>query len=129
VRHSRALQGHVVAITLKVEPVPWIPDGLRTAITREAPDFWRVLVRHGFMEQPDIPRLLVQLKQFGCDINLADVTYFVGHETVIRRKDGLGLPRWQEVLFAMMERNASHVTDYFNLPSDQVLEIGREIAI
>jgi KUP system potassium uptake protein len=129
VRHSRALHGRVVAITVGVEPVPWIPDGLRAAITREAPEFWRVVVRYGFMERPDIPRLLVQLKQYGCAIDLADVTYFVGHETVIRRQDGLGLPRWEEALFAAMERNASHVTDYFNLPADDVVEIGRQIAI
>jgi KUP system potassium uptake protein len=129
VRHSRALHGHVVAITAGVVPVPWVPDGLRAAITREAPNFWRVLVRYGFMERPDIPRLLVQIKQYGCDIDLADVTYFVGHETVIRRHDGLGLPQWEEALFAVMERNASHVTDYFNLPADDVVEIGRQIAI
>jgi KUP system potassium uptake protein len=129
VRHSRALHGRVVAITVGVEPVPWIPDGLRAAITREAPEFWRVVVRYGFMERPDIPRLLVQLKQFGCAIDLADVTYFVGHETVIRRQDGLGLPQWEEALFAAMERNASHATDYFNLPADDVVEIGRQIAI
>jgi KUP system potassium uptake protein len=129
VRHSRALHGRVVAITVGVEPVPWIPDGLRAAITREAPEFWRVVVRYGFMERPDIPRLLVQLKQYGCAIDLADVTYFVGHETVIRRQDGLGLPRWEETLFAAMERNASHVTEYFNLPADDVVEIGRQIAI
>jgi len=48
---------------------------------------------------------------------------------VTRRQDGRGLPRWQEALFAAMERNASHVTDYFNLPSEQVVEIGRQIAI
>jgi KUP system potassium uptake protein len=129
VGHSRALHGRVIAITGAVEPVPWIPDGLRTAITREAPEFWRVVVRYGFMERPDIPRLLVQLKQYGCAIDLADVTYFVGHETVIRRQDGLGLPQWEEALFAAMERNASHVTDYFNLPADDVVEIGRQIAI
>jgi KUP system potassium uptake protein len=129
VRHSRALHGRVVAITAGVDPVPWVPDGLRAAITREAPNFWRVIVRYGFMERPDIPRLLVQLKQYGCDIDLADVMYFVGHETVIRRQDGLGLPPWEEALFAAMERNASHVTDYFNLPADDVVEIGRQIAI
>jgi KUP system potassium uptake protein len=48
---------------------------------------------------------------------------------LIRRQDGLGLPRWGEALFAAMERNASHVTDYFKLPADQVVEIGRQIAI
>jgi KUP system potassium uptake protein len=129
VRHNRALQEHVLAITTQTEPVPWIADGKRATVAQEAPGFWRASVRYGFMERPDIPRLLAQLKERGCTIDLADVTYFVGHETVTRRQDGKGLPRWQEELFAFMERNASHVTDYFNLPSDQVVEIGRQIAI
>jgi KUP system potassium uptake protein len=73
--------------------------------------------------------LLGQLEKRGCTIDLADVTYFVGHETVTRRQDGKGLPSWQEALFAVMERNAAHVTDFFNLPSEQVVEIGRQISI
>jgi KUP system potassium uptake protein len=129
VRHNRALQEHVLVITTQIESVPWIADEKRANLAQEAPGFWRAAVRYGFMERPDTPRLLAQLKERGCTIDLADVTYYVGHETVTRRQDGRGLPRWQEELFAFMERNASHVTDYFNLPDDQVVEIGRQIAI
>jgi KUP system potassium uptake protein len=129
IRHNRALQEHVLAITALVEPVPWIADETRATVTPVAPNFWRAVVHYGFMERPDIPRLLAQLKERGCAIDLADVTYFVGHETVTKRSDRRGLPRWQEAMFAVMERNASHVTDYFNLPAEQVVEIGRQIAI
>jgi len=48
---------------------------------------------------------------------------------VISREDGMGLPAWQERIFAVMERNAVHVSDFFSLPSDQVVEIGRQVAI
>jgi KUP system potassium uptake protein len=48
---------------------------------------------------------------------------------VIGRDDGMGMPGWQERFFAVMERNAVHVSDFFSLPSDQVVEIGRQIAI
>jgi KUP system potassium uptake protein len=129
VRHNRALQEHVLAITTQIESVPWLADEMRATVTEEAPNFWRAIVCYGFMERPDIPHLLARLKEDGCTIDLADVTYFVGHETVTRRQDGKGLPHWQEALFAMLERNASHVTDYFNLPGDQVVEIGRQISI
>jgi KUP system potassium uptake protein len=129
VRHNRALQEHVLIITTQIESVPWIADEKRATVAQEAPGIWRAAVRYGFMERPDTPRLLGQLKERGCTVDLADVTYYVGHETVTRRQDGGGLPRWQEGLFAFMERNASHVTDYFNLPDDQVVEIGRQIAI
>ena len=65
----------------------------------------------------------------GCTVDLADVTYYVGHETVIGRDDGMGMPGWQERFFAVMERNAVHVSDFFSLPNDQVVEIGRQVAI
>jgi KUP system potassium uptake protein len=129
VRHNRALQEHVLAIATVTEPVPWISNKRRVTISRAAPNFWRVIAHYGFMERPDIPRLLAQLKEYGCTVDLADVTYFVGHETVTRRQDGSGLPRWQEALFAFMERNAAHLTDFFNLPGEQVVEIGRQISV
>ena len=129
VRHNRALQQHVLAITTVTESVPSIADEMRATVTQAAPNFWRAIAHYGFMERPDIPHLLGQLKKRGCTIDLADVTYFVGHETVTRRQDGKGLPAWQEALFAVMERNAAHVTDFFNLPGEQVVEIGRQISI
>jgi KUP system potassium uptake protein len=129
VKHNRALHEHVLAITTLTEPVPWIDDDRRVAVRSEAPNFWRATVRYGFMERPDIPRLLQQLPRLGCTIDLADVTYYVGHETVVHREDGEGLPLWQEAVFAFMERNAAHMTDYFRLPTEQVVEIGRQIAI
>ena len=81
------------------------------------------------MERPDIPALLRQAHERGCTIDLSDVTYYVGHETVVPRGDAEALPRWVEALFAFMQRNASHLTDYFRLPPDQVVEIGRQVAI
>ena len=81
------------------------------------------------MERPHIPDLLRASKSLGCTVDLADVTYYVGHETVVGRGDREGLPGWQERLFVAMERNAAHVSDFFSLPNDQVVEIGRQIAI
>ena len=70
-----------------------------------------------------------QAQQQGCTANLDDVTYYVGHEYIVHREQGATLPVWQEEIFAAIERNASHVTDYFRLPSRQVVEIGRQISI
>jgi len=129
VRHNRALQQHVLAVTALTENVPWIAASERVSVSPMGPGFWRVIAHYGFMERPDIPGLLSKLPPHGCTIDLDDVTYFVGHETVTRRTDGRGLPHWEEAVFAMMERNAAHVTDFFSLPGDQVVEIGRLIAI
>jgi KUP system potassium uptake protein len=124
VKHNRALHQYVIALTAITELIPWIADDERISLTEIAPNFWRVLVRYGFMERPDGPHVLEQLKARGCEIDLTDVTYYVGHETVTARADGNGLPHWQEALYAAMERNAAHVTDFFRLPGDQVVESG-----
>jgi len=98
-------------------------------VTQEGENFWRITANYGFMEHPNIPHLLAQSQQMGCAIDLDDITYYVGHEYIVHREQGATLPVWQEELFAAMVRNASHVTDYFRLPSRQVVEIGRQISI
>jgi KUP system potassium uptake protein len=129
VKHNRALHEHLFVLRVEIHSVPWISSGKRMTIEEVAPDFWRGHAHFGFMERPHIPELLAAGKSLGCTIDLADVTYYVGHETVIAREDNTGLPVWQEMFFAVMERNAVHVGDFFSLPSDQVVEIGRQIAI
>ncbi len=129
VKHNRALHEHLFVLRVEILSVPWIASGNRLSIEEVVPNFWRAEARFGFMERPHIPELLTTSKSLGCTADLADVTYYVGHETVVRREDGKGLPGWQERFFAVMERNAEHVSDFFSLPSDQVVEIGRQVAI
>ncbi len=129
VKHNRALHEHVFVLRVEIMSVPWLPSGERLTIEEVAPNFWRAEAHFGFMERPHIPALLAASKSLGCTVDLADVTYYVGHETVIGRDDGMGMPGWQERFFAVMERNAVHVSDFFSLPNDQVVEIGRQVAI
>jgi KUP system potassium uptake protein len=129
VRHNRALHEHVFVLRVEILSVPWVSSRDRIALSEVAPNFWRAEARFGFMERPHIPDLLLNSKSLGCTVDVGDVTYYVGHETVVGREDGLGLPAWQERFFAVMERNAVHVSDFFSLPNDQVVEIGRQVAI
>ena len=129
VKHNRALHEHLFVLRVEILSVPWVSSRNRIAIEEVAPNYWRAEARFGFMERPHIPELLTTSKALGCTIDLDDVTYYVGHETVVGREDGLGLPAWQERFFAVMERNAVHVSDFFSLPNDQVVEIGRQVAI
>ncbi len=129
VRHNRALHEHILVLRVEILPVPYVSQRNRMTVAQVAPNYWRAEARFGFMERPHIPELLGFGKSLGCTIDLNDVTYYVGHETVIGREDGKGLPAWQEQLFAVMERNAVHVSDFFSLPNDQVVEIGRQVAI
>jgi KUP system potassium uptake protein len=129
VRHNRALHEHLFVLRVEILPVPWVRSRDRITIEQVADNFWRAEACFGFMERPHIPELLTASKSLGCTIDLGDVTYYVGHETVVGREDSKGLPAWQEQFFSVMERNAVHVSDFFSLPSDQVVEIGRQVSI
>ena len=129
VKHNRALHEHLFVLRVEILPVPWVASDNRVTFKEVVLNFWRAEARFGFMERPHIPDLLTASKSLGCTVDVADVTYYVGHETVVARDDGQGLPAWQERIFAVMERNAVHVSDFFSLPNDQVVEIGRQIAI
>ncbi len=129
VRHNRALHESLFVLTVVTESVPWIRSNNRLTVTQLAPGFWRATARYGFMERPDIPALLRKTPTFGCGLHLDDVTYYVGHETIVRREGGRGLGAWEEAIYAAMVRNATHVSEFFRLPRDGVVEIGRQIAI
>jgi KUP system potassium uptake protein len=128
-KHNRALHQRVLVLTVLTESRPRVQWPERMSVVQEGEGFWRVTAHFGFMQRPDIPLLLQEAQQRGCGAQFDDVTYYVGHENIVHREHGAALPHWQEAIFAAMLRNASHVTDYFRLPSRQVVEIGRQISI
>ena len=129
VKHNRALHERLFILTVIIQQVPWISAAERLGFQEVAPNFWRATARYGFMERPDIPALLAHAHARGCKLDLSDVTYYVGHETVVHREDGTALPRWIEQMYAAMQRNSVHVSDFFRLPAECVVVIGREVAI
>jgi KUP system potassium uptake protein len=129
VNHNRALHERLFVLAIVIESVPWVSSERRLNFEQLAPGFWRATAHFGFMERPDVPAVLRHAHEGGCGIDISDVTYYVGHETVTPSDDAAALPRWVEALFALMQRNAAHLTDYFKLPLDSVVEIGRQVSI
>jgi KUP system potassium uptake protein len=129
VKHNRALHQYLFVLRVETQCVPWTKDSERSSLTALAPNFWRGEARYGFMEKPDIAALLKRARERGCPLEFDDVTYYVGHETIVPREVGSGLAKWEEALFAAMEPNALHVSDFLKLPRDSVVEIGRQVAI
>ncbi len=128
-KKNRALHERLFVLTVETESVPRVRNPGRITFQEIAPNFWRACARYGFMERPDIPALLHQAHDLGCKVGLDDVTYYVGHETIVHREDRKGLPGWLEKLFSFMQRNSVHVSDFFRLPADAVVEIGRQVSI
>jgi KUP system potassium uptake protein len=127
-KHNRALHERVFILTTLIDPVPRV-RGERLHMQELAAGIWRATAHFGFMERPDIPALLRQANALGCNLKLDDVTYYVGHETVVHGEDHKDLPHTVESMFAFLQRNSAHVSDYYHLPADSLVELGREIAI
>jgi len=127
--HNRSLHTDLIVLTVSGAAVPWIDADKQLDIKELAPRFWRAHATFGFMERPDIPAIIERMKQHGCGADMEDITYYVGHSTVTHRDDGQGLPRWQEAIYATLERNSTHVGDFLRLPQDKTVELGRQVAI
>ncbi len=128
-RNNRALHSRLVALSVQVQPIPYVRPENRLVVREEGENFWRLTANYGFMEQPNIPEMLHESLNHGCDPHLDDMVYYLGHETVLHRTDGLGLPLWVEAIFAFMMRNAAHSPSFFHLPREGVVEIGRQVEI
>ena len=110
------------------ESVPWINDSERLVVTEVQPNYWRGTAHFGFMEKPDIPAMLKQACAQNCSLNLSDV-YYVGHGSIVPGDQARGLAKRQQAFYIAMERNSVHVSDFFRLPEDNVVLIGRRVAI
>ena len=93
IKHNRALHERLFVLTVTTESVPLVRDTERLSFEEIAPRFCRAAAHYGFMERPDIPALLHAAHGRGCGIDLSDVTYYVGHETVVHADDERALPR------------------------------------
>jgi KUP system potassium uptake protein len=131
VKHNRVLQERVLLVTVLIEELPRIPDEERAEVIEIIPGITRVILHYGFMQYPTIYEGL----QLACrqgklpGVDLTDVTYFIGRETIIPREDVQGMWVWRESLFAFLQRNAERTAAFFGVPTGQVVEFGTEIEI
>ncbi|MEH3145392.1 MAG: KUP/HAK/KT family potassium transporter [Methylobacterium frigidaeris] len=128
---SHALHERLLIVTALYEEVPAVSEARRAEVAQLAPDLYRVTLHHGFMEEASIPEGLACAVRSGslpADF-LDDVTVFVGHETIIPRRNRSGMSPWREALFAVMTRMSERTGAYFCVPTRQVIEVGTEIEI
>jgi len=126
-RHNEVLHETVVLVSVQTSNVPRVPQVRRATVHELGEGFVQVVLHFGFMDEPDVPRALSNIvdPEFGFDSE--DAAYFLGRETIITKGRGIG--RWRAALFALMHRNSSSAVQYFSLPPEQVIEIGRQVAL
>ncbi|MEJ7578734.1 MAG: potassium transporter Kup [Pyrinomonadaceae bacterium] len=126
--HNKVLHQRVVLLTVKTKQVPHVEPKDRVQFEPLGHEFYRLIVNYGFMEDPDIPKVLESLEPPAPIFDPMDTTYFLGRETVIASKHP-GMMLWREKMFALMSRNASTATAYFCLPPNRVVELGAQVEI
>jgi KUP system potassium uptake protein len=131
VKHNHVLHQRVVLVTVLIEESPRISDEDRAEIVEIIPGITRVILHYGFMQYPTIYEgLILACKQGKLPgIDLTDITYYIGRETIIPREDVPGMWVWREALFAFLQRNAERSAAFFGVPTRQVVEFGTEIEI
>ena len=129
-KHNKIIHERVVICTVVMEGVPFVVPEARLEVFQIAEGFDRIVLRFGFMEEPNIPKALAQARsdQLGFFYEPTSISYFLSRETLIP-KTGKGLNRWREQVFAWMSRSASGSMDFFHLPPNRVVELGTQVEL
>jgi KUP system potassium uptake protein len=125
---NHVLHEQVVLLSVRYRNQPMVPPDEMLEIHDLGQNLYQVTAWFGFMQTPDVPPLLYQPGTvFHKPMISETTTYFLGHQTLLIRRQHARMMRWRKSLFAFMSRNATPATTYFCLPSERVIEIGMHI--
>jgi KUP system potassium uptake protein len=128
VQHNGVLHEKTVLLTIAVQRVPRVGRGTRYTIAEIGPGLYRLQVRVGFMEQPQVPRLLREAEKFGLPFRTHDATYFLGRDDLMAAGQR-GMALWRKHLFLFLARNAEFAGAHFGIPPERIVEIGGQVQI
>jgi KUP system potassium uptake protein len=127
-KHNKLLHERVVFLSVITAENPHVPAENRATVENLGQGFHRLRLHYGFMEEPNVPEALAELKDKGMEFKPLETTYFLGRETLIpSRRPGMAI--WRKHLFATMNRNARTATSFFSLPPNRVVELGAQIKL
>ncbi len=127
-KHNQVLHRQVVLLSILQENVPLVPKEEALSVVEEDQGFFRVVWRTGFMETPNVPKILVRAREQGLVCEPSTTSYFLGRETLITTGQSK-LMTWRKVLFAFVSRNALSATSYFQIPPGRVVELGMQVEL
>jgi KUP system potassium uptake protein len=125
-KHNKALHDQVVLLSVKPTDVPYVEGEDRLTVKPLGHGFFRVVVRTGFMETPDVPELLALGAEHGLRARPMETSYYLGREQ-LQPVGPATMPRWRKKLFVLMSRNAQSAATFFGLPANRVVELGAQI--
>ena len=127
--HYNVLHECNVFLTVQFLEVPWVKFENRVHCEKLGHDCWLVSVRYGFMNRPDVGAALELCGPTGLQLDPQQVSYFLSREKIVPSGTTNGMGRVGQLLFAAMARNAGSITDFFNIPTNRVVELGTRIQL
>jgi KUP system potassium uptake protein len=128
-KHYKVLHERNVFLTVEYADEPYVPAEERVSCQAIADECWRVRARYGFMDNPDVTLAMELCAPLGLRIEPMEVSYFLSREKIVSAAHDQGMARWRDRLFAAMARNAGSITDFFNIPTNRVVELGTRVEI
>ncbi len=127
-KHNQILHERVVLMTIKTTDTPTVQNKDRVSIEDMGKGFIRIIVRYGFMENPDIPKALQLCEDHGQTFEMMSTTFYLSRETIVLAPKQL-YAMWRAFLFKFMSKNATSATSYFKIPPNRVVELGTQLLI
>jgi KUP system potassium uptake protein len=127
-KHNKVLHEHNVILTIETAQTPRVDLTERVRMENISDKFSTVRLRFGFMEQPNVPRALVIARKLGWQFDIMATSFFVSRRS-LKPSAQSGMPLWQDHLFIALSRSANDATDYFQIPTGRVVEVGTQVTI
>jgi KUP system potassium uptake protein len=127
-KHYKVLHEKNVIISVETTHTPRVESSKRVRIEPVGSTFMRVMLRFGYMETPNIPRALAIARKLGWHFDIMSTSFFLSRRA-LKPASHSGMPRWQDRLFITLARSANDATDYFQIPTDRVVEVGTQVTI
>ena len=127
-KHYRVLHEKNIILSVETTHTPRVEASKRVRIEPVGATFMRVFLRFGYMETPNIPKALALARKLGLQFDIMSTSFFLSRRA-LRRASRSGMPRWQDRMFITLARSANDATDYFQIPTDRVVEVGTQVNI
>jgi KUP system potassium uptake protein len=127
-KHNKVLHERVVFLTIVTRDVPYIADDERYKVNPLGCNFFKMTADFGFKEDPDVPALLEESGRRGFPFDMMETSFFVSRETLIATV-APGMALWREKLFVSMSKNAIKASEFFQIPTNRVVELGTQVEL
>ena len=127
-KHNKVLHDRIMILTVIIDEIPYVSEEDRIGVRDLGSNFFRIIIRYGFMQQIDIPAVLKKVENCGPKVKMMETSFFLSRQTLLA-SDRPGMAIWREHLFSWMMRNAESAMDFFKLPTNRVVELGSQVEI